>query len=263
MTQLTSIKATQEKKISIIHWTNKLFSFQITKPITYNFMPGQFARLGLLINNQLIWRAYSIASTPSEDILEFFVILIPDGIFTPILNQLQLNDLIWLDALSYGLMTTNRFINGEDFWMFASGTGLGPFISILQSSKVWSQFRHLVLVHCVRYTAELVVYQEKLQKLQKKANQLGLSAQLYLIQTTTRDYKVLSPNHLHGRITYLLYNKILENHVSLSINMMRSRLMICGNPNMIRDVRNILLKQYKLGPCRRNFSGQFITEGYW
>lgn len=262
-------KATQERLLAVHRWTDKLLTFRTTRPAGYQFVAGQFARLGLLVNGEMVWRAYSITSAQAEDELEYYAIIVPDGLFTSALDRLQSGDSVWVEKLSYGFMTPDRFVDGEDFWMLATGTGLGPFISILQQREVWQQFRNLILVHGVRHQHELA-YQDKLGALRKQAAALQLPAQLQLLQATTRDPQetVVAPqvdttsSRLHGRITTLLRDGGLERQTGLAITAAHSRLMVCGNPDMITEVREIL-RERGLGPCRRNGGGQFITEDYW
>ena len=254
-------KATQERLISVHRWTDKLLTFRTTRPADYRFAPGQFARLGLLINGEMVWRAYSITSAEAEDQLEYYAIVVPGGLFTSALDKLQPGDPVWVEKLSYGFMTPDRFADGEDFWMLATGTGLGPYISILQQREVWQQFRNLILVHCVRHEEELT-YQEKFETLCAEAAAQHLPAQLQLIRMTTRDAGAAVPDRLPGRITSALRDGSLERAAGLAITAAASRLMVCGNPDMITEVREIL-KERGLGPCRRAGGGQFITEDYW
>ena len=254
-------KATEERLLSVHRWTDQLLTLRTTRPPDYRFTAGQFARLGLLINGEMVWRAYSITSAEAEDTLEYYAIIVPDGLFTSALNRLQPGDPIWVEKQSYGFMTPDRFTDGSDFWMLATGTGLGPYLSILQQPEVWQQFQHLILVHCVRHAAELT-YQQKLQHMREQAQALHLPAQLQLIQLTTRDPQPTQDHRLHGRITTLLRDGSLERCAGLPITTASSRLMVCGNPDMITQVRE-LLRERGLGPCRRAGGGQFITEDYW
>ena len=254
-------KATQETLVSLHRWTDKLLTFRTTRPAEYRFTPGQFARLGLLVNGEMVWRAYSITSAETEHELEYYAIVVPDGLFTTALNALKPGDPVWVEKLSYGFMTPDRFGGGDDFWMLATGTGLGPYVSILQQPEVWRQFRNLVLVHCVRHEEELT-YQEKFQALREQAAAQNLPGRLQLIPMTTRDDAAGHPDRLHGRITSALRDGSLERKAGLDINADASRLMVCGNPDMITEVREIL-RERGLGPCRRAGGGQFITEDYW
>lgn len=254
-------KASQERLTAVHRWTDTLLTFRTSRPAGYCFVPGQFARLGLLVDGEMIWRAYSITSAEQENELEYYAVVVPGGVFTSVLNQLRPGDPVWVEKLSYGFMTPDRFTGGEDFWMLATGTGLGPFLSILQQRDVWQRFRHLVLVHGVRFAEELT-YQDRLRTLQEQAQELQLPARLQLLRTTTRQQSGSGPVTLHGRITDLLRNGSLERTAQLEITAASSRLMVCGNPEMINEVRT-LLRERHLGPCRRAGGGQFITEDYW
>lgn len=250
-------KATAETLIAIRHWTDKLYSFTTTRPEAYQFTPGQYARLGLAdANGNMLWRAYSIVSGLNDDELEFYVIDVPGGAFTSILGGLQTGATVWVEKQSFGFMTADRFVDGEDLWMLATGTGLGPFISILKEPAVWQKYRHLILVHSVRYSSELA-YQDTLAALRQRHG--NMPAELRILHTTTRDPELAS---LQGRVTTLLENGALEKAAGLVMTVETSRVMICGNPQMIEDTRK-LLHQRGMRPCRRALPGQFLTENYW
>lgn len=255
---LTS-KATRETVISIHHWSDKLLSFKSSRPTDYRFTPGQFARLGLLANGDIISRAYSICSSIDDDFLEYYLVLVPGGQFSEQLKDLKSGDTIWVEKFSYGFMTVDRFTDGNDLWMMATGTGLGPFISILQAPAVWRKFDNLILVHSVKQAEELT-YQDLLRSLPQRPQLAAGGARLQLLQTTTGH--TTQTSHLQGRITTLLSNGQLEVASGLPVTTATSRIMICGNPNMVTEVREIL-HQRGLRPCRRVLPGQFVTEDYW
>lgn len=254
-------KSTLESIRSIHYWTPTLYSFRVTRPHGYQFTAGQYARLGLPdANGTLIWRAYSIVSSEQDDLLEFFVVDVANGAFMSLLRQQGPGNPVLVDKQSYGFMTADRFTDGDELWMLATGTGLGPFISILRQADVWQRFRHLVLVHSVRNAAEFA-YQDHVLDLSRQF--AGLPAQLQLIQTSTRDIpSEPASGRLHGRITTLLDSGALEQHAGLAIRPETSRVMLCGNPQMIEEARR-LLHQRGLRPCRRALPGQFVTENYW
>ncbi|PUA20702.1 ferredoxin--NADP reductase [Glaciimonas sp. PCH181] len=255
-------KNTSEIVTSVHYWTDKLLSFRCTRPPGYVFTPGQFARLGLVAESgETFSRAYSVTSAVEEDALEFYLVLVPNGQFSELLAKLQPGDSVLVDKTSYGFMTADRFVDGEDLWMLATGTGLGPFISILQDPSVWKKFRNLVLVHCVR-TSEELAYQPLLSSLSQRSQLTNGGARLTLVQATTRDTVSNGAQHLHGRITTLLENGTLESAVGHPITVDASRLMMCGNPEMITATREILA-QRGMRPCRRAAPGQFVTEDYW
>jgi ferredoxin--NADP+ reductase len=257
-------KATLETITEVRRWTDSLLSFRTTRPQDYPFIPGEYSRLGLEVDGQPIWRAYSLVSAPHEDFLEYYGVLVPGGLFTTRLNEAVPGSPVWIEKQRYGFMTPGRFVDGEQLWMLATGTGLGPFVSILRDPSVWSRFRHLVLVHCVRHPEEFA-YRDELRALQAKPpGDVALAGQLHLVETSTRDapQQAQQVGRLHGRITTLLQNGQLEKAAGIPITVESSRIMLCGNPQMIEETR-ALLHQRGLKPVRRTLPGQFVTENYW
>jgi ferredoxin--NADP+ reductase len=254
-------KATPETVTQVLRWTDKLFSITTTRPAEYSFTPGQYARLGLQDEHGMVWRAYSIVSSPSEDALEYYGVLVPGGAFTTRLADIMPGDTLWTDRQRFGVMTADRFVDGDDLWMLATGTGLGPFISILRDGAVWKRFKRLVLVHCVRH-AEEFCYAEELRGMQAMPP-AGATATLTLVQSATRDAPCEQhPGRLNARITTLLENGRLEQAAGIPLTVEASRIMLCGNPEMIEDTRR-LLHHRGMRPCRRLLPGQFVTENYW
>jgi ferredoxin--NADP+ reductase len=259
MNTAASDRATQETLTDVHRWTDMLFTIKTTRPVDYRFTPGQYARLGLEIDSTMVWRAYSIVSTPADDYLEYYGVLVPDGTFTPRLTSLNPGDTIWTEKQPYGFMTAERFTDGEHLWMLATGTGIGPFISILRDPAVWNKFTELVLVHCVRRPDEFA-YQDELQAMIHTPPHAG-RARLRYIRSATRDNET-GPDVMTQRITTLLENGELEDAAGLEMRPDVSRVMLCGNPQMIEDTRK-LLHARDMRPVRRLQPGQFITENYW
>jgi ferredoxin--NADP+ reductase len=260
-TPVSRLKASTETVTSVHYWTEKLLSFRCTRPAGYQFTPGQFARLGVVAGEETLWRAYSVTSAVTEDELEYFLVHVPGGLFTEQLKDLKPGFPILVEKFSYGFMTADRFVDGEDLWMLATGTGLGPYISILQDPAVWKKFRNLILVHCVR-NAEELAYQELLSRLHLRPELAAGGARLQLLRSTTRDVLTPAAGNLQGRITTLLSSGELEAAAGRAITVENSRVMMCGNPEMITATRDILY-QRGLRPCRRALPGQFVTEDYW
>lgn len=258
---IESDKASLETITAIHRWNDTLFSFRTTRASTFDFTPGQFARLGLKNGNDILWRAYSIVSPPQDAELEYYAVLVPDGSFSPVLAQAKPGDPILTERASYGFMTATRFTApATDLWMLATGTGLGPFLSVLQDPHVWQKYRNLILVHGVRLAEELA-YQPLLRGLQKRPP-FNSQAKLHLLQCTTREPEPDDSGRLHGRLTTLLENGQLEKKSGIAIDAEKSHIMICGNPDMITDTRK-LLHDRGLRPNRRAAPGHFLTENYW
>lgn len=249
-----------EQVVQIRHWTPSLLSFTTTRPLELNYVPGQYARLGLQVHGQFIWRAFSFVSAPHEPLLEFVAVLIPDGLFTSRLRELQPGDELQVEHENYGFLTADRFTDGEDLWMLATGTGIGPFVAMLRDAAVWSQFRRILLVHGVRHSTELV-YRDEL--LQRQAAAMPDQARLSLLCCISRPAaNEPGPQAIEGRITGAWDRGALEATAGLPITTEHSRIMLCGNPQMIEDMR-ARLHARGMTPCRRTRPGQFLTENYW
>ena len=259
--QKVAEKATRETVTEIFWWSDKLLTFKTTKPPNYSFIAGQYARLGMQDGDEAIWRAYSMTSAPAQDFLEFYGIIVPGGRFTARLKALKKGDSLLVDKQSFGFMTPDRFTDGEDLWLLATGTGIGPYISMLHDSYVWQKFRNIVLVHCVRHADEFA-YVDQLKILQEQ-EQFSISARLQVIRSITREPAgTHPPAQLQGRITNLFENGALEKIAGLSLSPESSRVMLCGNPDMIEEMRQILHRR-GMRPDRRAHPGQFVTENYW
>jgi ferredoxin/flavodoxin---NADP+ reductase len=253
-------KSTLETVTGVRWWTDRLLTFTMTRPKEYSFAAGQYARLGLADGNIVIWRAYSMTSSPQDDTLEFYGILVEGGRFTSQLKDIREGSSILLEKLPFGFMTPDRFTGGDDLWMLATGTGVGPFISLLRDTYVWSRFKRLILVHCVRHAEELC-YTQELDALQAQ-HAPSEGAKLEVLRLVTRDDGSQAPARLHGRITTLLQNGELEKAAGVALSEEASRIMLCGNPEMIEETRR-LLHERGLRPVRRALPGHFLTENYW
>lgn len=262
-------KYTRETITSLKVWVpGKLFSFTCTRPTGFRFTAGQFARLG--VENTLnlpgepdiIWRAYSMVSGPFDEHLEFFSIVVPDGAFTSHLSQLKVGSSIYIDKTNFGFLTTARFETGKDLWLLGSGTGLAPFLSILHDPHAWEQFENIVLVHSAR-TAEELVYQDMINGFvdHPVLSELidDVKKRFFYVPVVTREKL---ENCLGERITNLLEKGILTQHTGLPMSTERSRFMICGNPDMVTDIRRVL-KSKGYSPARRNSPGEIAVENYW
>jgi ferredoxin/flavodoxin---NADP+ reductase len=252
-------KWTGESILSVRAWTPSLFSFRTTRARGFRFAPGQFARIGIATpTGGAVWRAYSIVSAAHDEHLEFFSVVIPDGKFTSRLATFRPGERIMVEKAAYGFLTLDRFAGGTDLWMIASGTGLGPFLSILHDPRTWSRFENLILVHSVRQSEELA-YRDEIAALGKHALSSAQHARLSYVPVVTR---VRFPDALPERIPQLIEDGRLEKAAGVGLDLERSRLMICGNPQMASDLRSQLTgRGFRAG--RRNDPGQLAFENYW
>ncbi len=252
-------KFTRQRLLEVQTLTPNLFTLRTSRDPGFRFGAGQFARLGVRKpSGCIVWRAYSMVSAPHDEFLDFFSIVVPDGEFTSELSRLQAGDELLVDKQAFGYLTLDRFPDGRDLWLLATGTGLAPFLSILQDFEAWQRFERIVLVYSVREARELA-YQRLIHELPAREYLEGLGDKLTYLPVVTREQV---PGMLHGRITTLIENGELERAADLRFEPQHSRIMLCGNPQMIEDTRAILkARDLNLSLTRR--PGQVAVENYW
>ena len=267
-------------------WTPNLFSFTVSRPDSFKFTAGQFVRLGVNpsqlkyykqlsavtdydedddeeLNETLdedIFRAYSIVSSPFDEVLEFFSIVIPDGAFTSQLQHLEVGDELLLNTMPFGFLTLARYQKPlpKDLWLLATGTGLAPFLSMLQDLKTWEDYEHIVLAYSARSTEELA-YIDKIESLQEDFGSLvDNPAKLIFIPIVTREPV---EGALTERLPKLLLDGTLQERAGIALDVDSTHVMLCGNPDMVEDTKETL-KRLGLVMNRRG-EGNIAVENYW
>ncbi|MFD2177035.1 ferredoxin--NADP reductase [Veronia pacifica] len=233
-------------------WNRNLFSLVLSSELE-PFIAGQFTKLGMEIDGKLIQRAYSLVNPPGSKYQEIYATRVADGLLSPHLHALEAGDSLMITENSSGFFTLDEIPEGEDLWMLSTGTALGPYLSILNEPTVWQRFRKIVLVHAVRFSADLS-YQGEINQL-KKSHSDQLIVQPFVSREPTT-------GALSGRITHALEDGLLERVVGLPLNPAKSQIMICGNPDMVKDVRAILETRGFEKNLRRK-PGQITVEQYW
>ena len=242
-----------EGKISEnIHWTSNLFTLKIDANVD-DFRAGQFTSLALDINGERIARPYSYLSSPHQRPLEFFFYTATNGILSNALVQLDPGDTVWVKKQSNGFFVLDEIPECRDLWMIGTGTGVAPFFSILNTDEPWERFEKIVLVHAVRTLADLR-YQEIVNSLKRK------HADRFLFKAFISREEV--PNTFNGRIPVALENKTLETKLALDLDVDNSHLMLCGNPDMVKDATEVL-KTQGFTKNRRRSPGHITTENFW
>ena len=252
-------KYTRQTLLDVTPLTPSLFTLRTTRDPGFRFRAGQFARLGVSkADGSVVWRAYSMVSSPYDEFLEFFSIVVPDGEFTSELSRLHEGDTLLIDRQAFGYLTLDRFVDGRDLWLLATGTGIAPFLSILQDFDVWEKFERIILVYSAREARELA-YQSLIAGLAERDYLAEHAHKLLYLPTVTREQY---PGAMAGRITQLIENGELEQAAGLEMSPEHSRVMICGNPQMIDDTRELLKRRdMRLSLSRK--PGQVAVENYW
>ncbi|WP_019673686.1 ferredoxin--NADP reductase [Psychrobacter lutiphocae] len=263
------------KVLSKTTWTPNLFSFTVTRPDSFKFSAGQFVRLGVNpsrlayhqqkrstdVPDEDIFRAYSIVSSPYDETLEFFSIVIKDGAFTSQLQHLQEGDELLLNTTPFGFLTLARYQEpvAKDLWLLATGTGLAPFLSMLQDLKTWEDYEHIILAYSARSEKELA-YLDLIHSLEETFGSLVESpAKFTFVPIVTRE-KV--EGALNARFPQLLISGELEDFAGAKLDPEHSHVMLCGNPQMVEDTRNTLRDEKGMVMNRRGV-GNIAVENYW
>lgn len=252
-------KYTRQTLLDVQSLTSSLFTLRTTRDPGFRFRAGQFVRLGVTkADGNIVWRAYSVVSSPFDEHLDFFSIVVPGGEFTSELSRLREGDTLLVERQATGFLTLDRFVDGRDLWMLGTGTGIAPFLSILQDFEVWEKFERIILVYSAREARELA-YQSLIHELSEREYLAEHAHKLTYIPIVTREQY---PGALNERITALIEKGELEQAAGVALTPEHSRVMICGNPQMIDDTRQ-MLKQRDMQLSLTRRPGQVAVENYW
>ncbi|MDO6706260.1 ferredoxin--NADP reductase [Photobacterium sp. 1_MG-2023] len=240
------------KVIKNRHWNSDLFSLTLEANIE-PFKAGQFTKLALECDGKMIQRAYSFVNPPNTHQIEIYATRVADGLLSPRLHALEPGDEVFITARANGFFTLDEVPEGESLWMLSTGTAIGPYLSILREDTVWKRFRKIVLVHAVRFAADLS-YQAEINAL-KATHPEQLIVQPFVSREP-------APLTLPGRIPQAIADGMLERHVGIPLDPQTSQLMLCGNPAMVKETKAVLETRGFEKNLRRK-PGQITVEHYW
>ena len=226
-----------ETVLDVHHWNDTLFSFKTTRDPALRFRNGHFVMIGLEVEGKPLVRAYSVASANYEDHLEFLSIKVPNGPLTSRLQHLKPGDQVLIGRKPTGTLVIDDLLPGRHLYLFGSGTGLAPFLSIVRDPETYERYEKVILVHGVRLVSELA-YADLLQTQLPADEFLGelVKDKLIYYPTVTRE-----PFRNQGRITDLIESGELSRRIGLpDLSREHDRGMICGSPAMLADTRVLL-----------------------
>lgn len=232
-------------------WTDTLHSLRVKADIA-PFEAGQFTRLALDVDGEEISRPFSLVNAPDDPILDFYFIKVPGGVLSTRLAGLEPGDPIRVAAKAAGLLTLKQLAPASKLFLIATGTGIGPFLSIIKTAAVWQQFEQVSMVHAVRFAAELS-YQETIAAVGK-----AQPDRFHYQPIVSRE---ASPQALRGRIPQLIEDQQLENALGVTIDK-DCQVLLCGNPAMVQDTTDVLLARGLTRHSRRE-AGHISIEKYW
>jgi ferredoxin/flavodoxin---NADP+ reductase len=246
-----------ERVLNVHHWNETLFSFKTTRDQGLRFENGHFVMIGLQVEGKPLMRAYSIASPNYDEHLEFLSIKVEDGPLTSRLKNLKAGDEILVSRKPVGTLVLHDLKPGKNLYLFATGTGLAPFMSVIRDPETYERFEKVILVHGVRVVSELA-YAEYITKELPDNEYFGKEVRHKLIYypTVTRE-----PYQNRGRLTDLIGSGRLFDDIGMpQLDPMRDRAMICGGPSMLKDTAALLdARGFKISP-HIGVPGDYVIE---
>lgn len=237
-------------------WTERMLSLRLRSE-AMPFTAGQFVtlRLPVAVNGEteLVAKSYSLINAPHEPEVEIFYNIVPNGKLSNALAMLQAGDQLEISQPAKGFFVLDEIPDVPNLWMIATGTGLGPYLSILKTEEPWKRFRKIVLVHSVPFARELA-YADLIAKFAEQHPE-----QFRFVSCVTRE---ANRDGLESRVTDALANGTLEQFAGVHINVEDTHVMLCGNHNMLNDMK-ALLGERGMQRHLRHKPGHITTEQYF
>jgi ferredoxin/flavodoxin---NADP+ reductase len=275
VTEATATKAPSAWKLavpdaqtvtSVQHWTDRLFSFRVTRPASLRFRSGEFVMIGLMQTDEKtgkekpLLRAYSIASPSWDDELEFYSIKVQDGPLTSRLQHIQPGDEIILRPKPVGTLVHDALLPGKRLWLFATGTGIAPFASLLRDPQTYEDYDEVILTHTCREVGELQYGKELIDMI--RTDELlaelmgeGFADKLRYYPTTTREDSAKM-----GRITDLMRSGDVFSDLNVpQLSPETDRAMVCGNLAFNLEIKE-MLEEYGLEEGANSDPKQYVVE---
>jgi ferredoxin--NADP+ reductase len=237
-------------------WTRSLVSLMVSAP-EVRFTAGQFARLALPAppgsTEAMVGRPYSFVNPPHVQPHEFYFIVVPEGPLSPRLAALAPGEAVWLAPRANGFFSIPEVAPADVLWCLATGTGIGPFLSMLRTDDPWQAFTRVVLVHAVRHAEELT-YGDAIGEVARA--QPGAFTYIPMVSREPH------PNALAGRIPAAIADGRLEARAGIALSPENSHAMLCGNPAMVEETQKLLATR-GMRRHRRKEPGHVTVETYW
>jgi len=249
----------EEKVLSVEHFTDRLFRFEISRPASFRFRSGEFIMIGLPKTEEQrkpLMRAYSVASPAWDDKLEFYSIKVPDGPLTSRLQKIKAGDTVLLGKKPVGTLVLDALLPGKRLYMFSTGTGIAPFASLIRDPETYERYDQVILTHTCRQKAELSYGLRLVNDLKDDplVGEMVGDKLLHVASLTREEYP------LKGRITSLIQSgDLFKNAGTPQLNPDEDRVMICGSMDMINDTK-ALVETFGLTEGSNSQPAEFVVE---
>ena len=242
--------------LGVRHWTERLFSFTLTRDPGFRFQSGQFTLLGLMVDGRPLLRPYSMASAPYDDALEFLSIKIANGPLTSRLRHIAPGAAVLIGRKPTGTLVQDSLLPGRTLYLFATGTGLAPFLSLIKDPDLYARFDRVVLTHTSRLVSELVHAEHISQELPRHEllGEMVRERLIYYPSVTGEPFRT------PGRITALIESGKMGTDLGLPpLDPATDRAMICGSTALLADLGALLVRRgFREGSASR--PGEFVIE---
>ena len=252
-----------EKVLTVRHWTERLFSFTLTRPTSFRFRSGEFVMIGLPQGRNWeapkpVMRAYSIASPSWAEEIEFLSIKVADGPLTSRLANIEPGDPVLMGRKPTGTLVLDALTPGKRLFLFGTGTGLAPFLSVARDPDAYERFEQIIVCHGVRQVAELA-YRDLWTRDLFEDELVGEQArrQLVYYPCVTRE-----PFERQGRFPDLMASGQMFRELGMpatGFDPAVDRAMLCGSMAMIKDVA-AALEGYGLTEGSNAAPGDYVLE---
>lgn len=239
--------------VSRTDWNDHLFSLRFSCVDFPQFKAGQFTKFGIEQDGKVLSRPYSIVSAPGDKELEIIAVPVEDGLLSPKLHTLQIGDSLKIMSPATGFLVLDEVPKSRDLWLMATGTGVGPFLSILATEQAWQRYENVILVYGARYQHDLA-YMPLIEDCLKQ-----FPDKFQFVPIISREN---NDEGLQGRIPTLLNTGAIQQQTGLDIHPENSQVMLCGNPTMIEDAIQSLI-ELGLSKHLRRAPGHISMERYW
>jgi len=246
----------RETVLSVRHWTERLFSFTLTRDPAFRFQSGQFTLLGLMVDGRPLLRPYSMASAPYDEVLEFLSVKVAKGLLTSRLRHIAPGAAVLIGRKPTGTLVQDSLLPGRTLYLFATGTGLAPFLSLIRDPDLYGRFHRVVLTHTCRQVSELVHAEHISQELPRHEllGEMVRERLTYYPSVTGETFRT------PGRITGLIESGRMGTDLGLPpLDPATDRAMICGSTALLSDLGALLARRgFREGSLSR--PGEFVIE---
>ena len=138
--------------------------------------PGQYLRVGVIVDGVHHWRAYSLTSEPSDDFISITPKLVPEGKVSPHLTtKLQPGTIVRLGGVEGDFTLPDP--RPDKLLFISAGSGITPIMSMLRALEQEGGMEDVVLVHSATHEED-VIFRDWLEEIDGRSDGFRMHLQL-------------------------------------------------------------------------------------